>query len=256
MYGALATTRGAPARILKLGVIAVALAAASCSNEAVFTTRYASDFTPGRHVASVLGVYRDGRMSSDAWGTIGARISRSLGSTECKVAYAEPLVSENGALWSAIDDYARNNGPTDDLLAQLAPAAQGDLVMVLTLAGRVRTRSEDKGEGLSPPSSQPSAMGGRGGGMGAGQGRAPPPGRSGRREPADTNALDLSASLFSVAQGRSVALVAMEYSGVSADEAIALFASKLAQALPGTSCAGWIWGDKVDAGRIRAMADQ
>jgi hypothetical protein len=90
--------------------------------------------------------------------------------------------------------------------------------------------------------------GGRPGGGGA------PPG-PGRKQGSEANALDLSASLFSIAQGRSVALVGMEYSGVSADEAVALFSSKLAHELRGTTCAGWSWDAKVDAGHIRTMID-
>ena len=226
---------------------------AACSTEARFTTRFASDFSTGRHVASVLGVYKDGRMNSEAWGSIGPRISSALGAQNCNVAYAEPLVSTNGALWTAIDDYARANGPTDDLLVQVAPAAKGDLILVLTLAGRVPVRSSDTGEAPAPPT-QP-IMGGRGGGMGGSPSGAQPPPYASRKGPVDNSALDLSASLFSVAQQRSVALVAMEYSGSSADEAIRLFAEKLTQVLPGTTCAGWSWDDKVDAARIKKMMD-
>ncbi len=241
--------------VLTVLVLGFAAAAVACSGDARFTTRFASDFVPGEHVVSVLGVYRDGRMSSEAWGAIGPRISAALGAHECNVAYAEPLVSKNGPLWSAIDDYARANGPTDDLLGQLAPAAQGDLILVLTLAGKVPVRAA--AASLAEESSASARAGGGRGGMGGGRamGGAPPAGPV-RRESPDTNALDLSASLYSIARGRSVALVAMEYSGASADEAVALFSSKLAKELRSATCAGWTWDDKVDAGRIREMVDR
>jgi hypothetical protein len=232
--------------------LALPAAAAACSGDARFTTRFASDFVPDRHVVSVLGVYRDGRMSSEAWGAIGPRISASLGAPSCSIAYAEPLVSSNGPLWSAIDDYARANGPTDDLLVQLAPAATGDLILVLTLAGKVPVRQS--GASGEEPSASLGGSGRGGGGMGRRSAGGGLP-AAGRQEAADTNALDLSASLFSVARGRSVALVSMEYSGTSAAEAIALFSAKLAQEMHGTTCGGWTWDAKVDAGRIRQMID-
>ena len=49
----------------------------------------------------------------------------------------------------------------------------------------------------------------------------------------------------------SVALVALEYSGESVDEAIAGFTAKLASALPGATCAGWNWEVKIDPEAIR-----
>jgi hypothetical protein len=235
--------------------LAFAAGCVACG-DASFTTRFASDYVRDRHVVSVLGVYRDGRMSSDAWGSIGPKISAALGAKSCNIAYAEPLVSTNGTLWSAIDDYARANGPTDDLLVQLAPAAKGDLILVLTFAGKVR--GPVKGP-LAEEAAAASSGGGGGpggpGGMG-GRGAGGPPRASGRhKENSDTNALDLSASVFSVARGHSVALVSMEYSGTSADEAIALFSAKLARELRGTTCAGWSWDAPVDAAHIRQMID-
>ncbi len=240
--------------------LAFAAGCVACG-DASFTTRFASDYVRDRHVVSVLGVYRDGRMSSDAWGSIGPMISAALGAKSCSIAYAEPLVSTNGTLWSAIDDYARANGPTDDLLVQLAPAAKGDLILVLTFAGKVR--GPVKGPLAEEASAASSGGGGPGGGGGAvggggmgGRGAGGPGGRASRhKENTDTNALDLSASVFSVARGHSVALVSMEYSGSSADEAIALFSAKLARELRGTTCAGWSWDAPVDASHIRQMID-
>ena len=75
-------------------------------------------------------------------------------------------------------------------------------------------------------------------------------------EPADPNELDISASLFSVAQGRSVGLVAMQYSGASVDEAIATFAARLAEALPRARCEGWDWSAKIDPEHLRQSIDQ
>jgi hypothetical protein len=235
-----------------LFVLAFGAGSVACAGDANFTTRYASDYVRDRHVVSVLGVYRDGRMSSDAWGSIGPKISAALGAQSCKIAYAEPLVSTNGPLWSAIDDYARANGPTDDLLAQLAPAAKGDVIMVLTLAGKVPSKAPGPLAAEAAQASGGGAPGRRGGG---GQGGGDPMRGSTRHQKIETNALDLSASVFSVAGGHSVALVAMQYSGLSADEALTLFSARLAQELRGSTCAGWSWDVPIDASHIRQMID-
>jgi hypothetical protein len=63
----------------------------------------------------------------------------------------DALVSSNAALASAVDEYARADGPTDDLLAQLAPAAQGDLVLVLTFAGKLPEPATDAGAAGAAP---------------------------------------------------------------------------------------------------------
>ncbi len=94
-------------------------------------------------------------------------------------------------------------------------------------------------------------MGGMGGMGGGGSMLAPP--RSGGA--AENDRLDLSASLFSAAQKRAVALVAMQYSGTSVDDAIAKFAAKIMQSLPGLVCVGWNWEATIDAERVRHGTD-
>ena len=248
------------------GTLAATLPVAACTpGDASFTVRFAPDFAAEHHVVSIFGVYRDGQMSSGAWGTLAPRISAALGSPRCDAAYAEPFLAANATLWSAVEDYARDNGPTDELLAQIAPAANGDLVLVLTVAGKVTVRpttsaaEANASAGPAPGSGGGMGGGGRGGGMGGG-GRGGGMGGGGgamhgpgEREGVD--ALDLSASLFSVSAGHSVGLVAMEYTGTSADEAIAQFAAKLAQVLRGATCAGWNWDTKLDAGHIRRIGE-
>ncbi len=191
-------------------------------------------------------------MSADAWETMAPKLSPSIGAAACDGGYSAALQSANGALSSAIDEYARSNGPTDDLLTQVAPAARGDLILVFTFAGRL------------PAPKPKTSLATNSGPPGVGQsGRSQTGGPGGRRtvrgpgfEPADPNELDISASLFSVAQGRSVGLVAMQYSGASVDEAMATFAAKLAEALPRARCEGWDWSAKIDAEHLRQSIDQ
>ena len=113
--------------------------------------------------------------------------------------------------------------------------------MVLTVAGQLPEATR-RGTVLDVPQSA--------GGMG---GRNFASVLSKRGDPGDANLLQFSAVLFSVAQGRSVAHIDLQYSGSSADEATNQFLAKLAQTLPATTCAGWIWSADVDAERIRKL---
>ncbi len=228
------------------------LSAVACSDDAQFTTRFASDFAPTHHTVSVLGVFRDGQMSGDAWESIGSKLSAPFGAT-CDTAYAA-LVTQNQPLQAAIDDYVRANGPGDELLEQLAPAAGGDLVAVFTVAGHVA------GKAAPPPDTanvqQSSPMSGAGGGKYRG---SRPGGVNGGRGMPKANPIasfEVSVSFYSVSQKRAVGLLALQYEGTSQDEALQRFAQKLGAALPGATCATWDWKAKVDEGRIRALIEQ
>jgi hypothetical protein len=223
--------------------LAFAAAVASCAPVVRFDTNVAPDFKAGLHSVSVFGVYKDGQMSSESWGAIGPRISAALGShgaAPCEEGYASALSAGGGGLVAAIDDYARANGPTDELVALLAPAAKGDLVLTLTVAGRPPV--PEKASAVDDPSSRSQ--------MGQQPGR---PSKAGAHAhgPVDTNALDIAASFFSVSQKRSVAEVAMEYTGETVDDALARFASKLAATVPSATCAGWNWNSQIDAEHVR-----
>ena len=235
--------------------ILVLVTAVGCDDGgAHFTTQFASDFIPVRQTVSVLGVYKDGRMSSDGWQALAPRMAPALGAAHCDAGY-EMLAPTYGVLAEAIDEYAQADGPTDDLLAQLAPAAKGELVLVLTFAGNLPQRAGDAG---APGSvATPSSMGGRGGGrMGGTRGGGRMRGSPRPEGSNDTDLLDISASLFSVSQARSVALVAMQYTGISIDDAIAKFAARLAESFRGLTCVGWNWEAKIDPNSIRQRIDQ
>jgi hypothetical protein len=228
------------------------LLAAGCEREAVYATTFAPDFTPSHHVVSVFGVYKDGRMSSEAWGAIAARVSRSLGAAKCEAAYSGGATSPNEVLWSAVDEYTMENGPTDDLLAKIAPAARGDLVLVVIVAGKLPTKEKINIQDSNQNRRAPGSMGGQQGmGGGAGLSRNAGPTFRPPAGPPVVDQLDLSASLFSVPQATSVARVELQYSGDSVDEAIDGFTAKLSSALPGATCTGWNWEAKIDPEAIR-----
>jgi hypothetical protein len=207
----------------------------ACRPDAQFATNFAADFRPSGHRVSVFGVYKDGQMSSGAWSDLQPSVERALGGGSCEIAYGGALTSSNSVLSAAIDDYVRANGPTDNLLTQVAPAARGDLILVLTRAGRLPVHHHVSVADAPQP----------GGGRGA---RGRPTG--------DPNVLQLSASFFSVGQGRSVAFVDMQYSGESVDAAIIRFATRLSQSLPASTCSGWSANTAMDLERIRKLADE
>jgi hypothetical protein len=214
--------------------------AAACRSPSEFATNFAPDFPLAHHKLSVFGVYKDGQMSPDAWGGLGPRIEALLGGAPCEVAYDSKLAMTNAALASAIADYARDSGPGDELLAELRPAAQGDLIVVFTASGQLPHPTKTT---VNDPAPQAAGMAGRSFSTISSK----PKGGE------DKNVLLLSASFFSVSQGHSVGLVELRYTGQSVDEATGQFAAKVAQALPGGTCSGWDWSAKVDPERIRAL---
>jgi hypothetical protein len=222
---------------------AAALATPGCGDrQAQFQTLFASDYAPGRHTVSVLGVYKDGRLSSEAWEPIRARLTASLGASACATGY-EGVLASQPALAGAIDDSARANGMGDELLTELAPAARGDLILVFTMSGRLPTTSPADSLGQPAPSMSRNAP--------RSMGRIP---ASGPSRHVEHDALELSVELFSVAQRRSVGMVALRYSGASVDDAVAKLDAKLAPAMTGSTCAGWSWDATVNEKRIRDLA--
>ena len=223
----------------------------ACSDDAQFTTRFASDFSPSRHTVSVLGVFKEGQMSTEAWESLGAKLSTPFGAT-CDTAYAG-LVTTNQPLSSAIDDYVRANGPGDELLEQLAPAATGDLIAIFTVAGHVAGKAAPPPDTTAVQQSSPMTGGGgryrgaRPGGVNGGRGMP--------RAPAIAS-FEVSVSFYSVSQKRAVGLLALQYEGTSLDDALQRMAQKLGLTLPSARCAGWDWKAKVDDARIRALIEQ
>jgi hypothetical protein len=246
-----------PAPAARLGWLAVVIAFGCEGGDARFTAKLASDFAPAGQAISVLGLYKDGRLLPDGWQTVAPYVSAALGSSSCPVGY-EILAASNPPLADAIDEYARTDGPSDDLVAQLAPAARGDVVLIVAIAGRLPQKASAADAGARRPASTmpaPGANVGRGGGRGMrGGGRTGGPARN--EPPKDANVLEISASLYSVSARRSVALLELEYSGPSVDDAMRRFGQALAQTIPGARCTEWNWEVKLDPDRIRQSIDE
>jgi hypothetical protein len=237
-------------------VVVASLAVGACADaDTQFSVKYAPSFQK-QPTLSILGVFREGRMSPETWEDIGPKISGAFGGGTCPIGYDAKLLSDKRTLAEEIDDYTRANGVTDDLLDQLAPAASGDAVLVVTVSGRPIPLHADGGlqaASAPPPPGPGRAMGGRGGGgpMNSGTPTSLP------RYTIDRNAFEMTASLFSPRDHRSVALVTMGYSGHSGAEALQRFVAKLHEAFPNVTCAGWHMNDvPIDEKKIHELKDQ
>jgi len=216
-------------------------ALSACSGGARFTTQTASDFKPEPHTVSVLGVYKDGRMSVGTWEKLAPHLVKAIAPGTCDLAFDE-LVTSNQELANAIDGRARYEGPTGELLAHFAPAARGELVMVVSYSGRPpepRVRDE-------PPMGAPV----RNNMVTKRKRRSPAPAVKGN--PRDR--LDVSVSLYSVKQNRPVAMVSMSYGSQDVEGALDRFGSELARTIPNSKCAGWNWDVKIDPEAVRATS--
>lgn len=229
-------------RSRRLPVLAMlGFALSGCGGGAAFTTQFASGYTPAPHTVSVLGVYQDGRMSLGTWADLAPRLSHALGSTACPAGY-DALVSSNQELANAIDEFTRNEGPNAELLKQLAPAAQGDLLLVVSLSGKVPKPRQDNPADHPSPGTPGMAAAANSRKRGRHAAEAGPV--------EDTNHLDISAALFSVAQQRPVALISMQYRGESVEDALNRFSAELSRDMPSLKCVGWHWDVKLDPASI------
>jgi hypothetical protein len=80
------------------------------------------------------------------------------------------------------------------------------------------------------------------------------PGRGFRA--ASGEGLEVSASLFSVSQHKSVAIVAMRYLGDSLPAALKELSEKLRAAVPGSTCGAWSASVHLDEQKIRDLTER
>ncbi len=231
--------------------------AISCAAEdAELTARFAPEMQQApRATIAVLGVLKSGRMSADAWTELSPAISSALGASTCVAAFDDKL---DPRLASAVDHHARENGVTDAMFGAFASATTADLILLVETSGQLPAASSPDG-GAPDPARGPGGMGmgggsgrGMGGGMASGGSRlhamGPPPEDDGTRD-----ALEMSASIYSIRLHRSVGTVAMHYTGKSAADAVHRFAQKLGASLEGTRCAGWKSDGWPDADTVRTL---
>src|ERR1700742_4244703 len=108
---------------MRLSFLAPLLLAAGCADwGGSVTTRFAPGFAPAGHSVSVLAVYKDGSMSSSGWERLAPALAADFSGRPCEAGY-EALLTAKPDLADAVDERARADGPTDELLAALAPPA-------------------------------------------------------------------------------------------------------------------------------------
>jgi len=229
--------------------LVVVLSVACAQTDAQFNVEYAPGFSRSGSSVSVFGLFKDGRMSPESWAELGPKLAASLANGPCEIAYGDDLVKTKPGLSSAADDYTRANGLTDDLLNHFAPAARGDVIMTFSVSGTtkqpVATASSEPPKATSSPPSRRGC-----GSRGRRRSQAAP---NERRNAGERNALEVTATLFSIALHRSVAVVQMTYSGSDTEEGLRKFSERLAASLPGSRCIGWNWAAHVDEDEIRKM---
>ena len=199
----------------------------------------------GGSKVSVLGVYRDGRLAPEAWDLFRAHLSPLFGTSACEPGYPDILTVSGTPTLTAVDDFTRANGVTDELLEKLSPMAKGDLILLITMTGRpgVKPESDSSGPGLAP--STPMRAGG-----GSGRRGGPPPKQT---LAANANAFEADGLLFSVKAHHSVAAIRMKYTGASIDEAIDRLMKAIGGELPGSTCGGWTFDLHIDASDIKRL---
>jgi hypothetical protein len=226
--------------------LALALTISGCGDGS-FSVQRTAAFPPSGATLSVFGVYKDGRMSPESWDTLRPRLTPILGASPCETGYPEAVNASSPELGTAIDDYTRANGVTEDLLEQLAPMAKGDLIVLVMMTGRPHT-GPDTSQPAPAPTAPPARTGSRRGYQGVGPARS--------QAATERGAFEMAASLYSVKTHRSVGAVSMRYTGSSLEEALDSFATHLAEELPRASCGGWNADVHVDPAVIRKLESE
>jgi hypothetical protein len=234
----------AAARSIGVGAVVV-MTSAACSPVTHFHVSYAPDFPRGGSKISVFGVFHDGQMNPRSWDYFRLLLPAPFHPDTCEIAYGDKLVNTSPAISSAVDDYVRTSGVTDELLDQFAPMAKGDAILLITVAGHTPAPVI-----LAVPGALDQVQkSGRGQGPQAGQATTD------RKKTPDRNVFEASASLFSVRLHRSVGQVDMTYSGQSVEEAFKTFASRVEAEMPNSTCSGWNWDVHLDDKRIRDIIE-
>ncbi len=208
---------------MKSGVLRVALVALSAcaSGDAGVRFNVASGYVVTPTSASVFGVFHDGRLDEHAWDSYSRAVS-SFGRT-CDARYTHTWISAHEDEAKSIADDARQNGFSDDLFAKASAGAKGDAVLLLVVAGKppvvlsreVRARPTNPGQMTKPAST------------------------TYVHTVTDGNAFEITATIYSRTEHRSIAELDVTYDGQDLDEAMERFATAFAKSFPNWTCAGW-----------------
>ena len=225
---------------------------------------------------SVFGVFRNGRMSPEAWEDFGKVLSEPFSQGICQAAYDVVFTNANPELASTVDDYTKENGVSDDLLDKFAPLAKGDTILVIAINGQPAKPAADVGVKQASQPAQDQSSSGQGnygnsgagpgggpGGRGMGRGGGGRGGMGGRRPQSapvqhakpDKGFWELTAFFYSVRLHKSTRQVDLTQPGQDMDGDLKLFVAKLGTEIPGVPCRGWDRSVKVDGESVRKLAE-
>jgi len=132
-----------------VGLLGVLMSA--CFSDADFRAKSSADFTPQAEVTvSIVGVFKDGMMSAEAWETLGPVLSPAFHRSSCELLYGEAHVKKAPQIAQAMEEYTRDNGITDELFAAISPAATGDVVVMFTVAGHAQKPAAQRARDALP----------------------------------------------------------------------------------------------------------
>jgi hypothetical protein len=206
---------------MKSRVLSVFALCACASGDSGVRFNTASGYTVTPTSASVFGVFHDGRLDEHAWESYSRALS-SFGRT-CDARYTHAWIEAHEGDAKSIADDARQNGFSDDLFAKVASGAKGDAVLLLVVAGKppvvlsreVRQRPVNPAQMTKPAST------------------------TYVHTVTDGNAFEITATIYSRKEHRSIAELDMTYGGQDLDEAMQRFADAFGKSFPGWTCAGW-----------------
>jgi len=265
---------------MALRLLAVCALAACATGEGQLEVNVAPALEAAKpESVSVFGIFRNGRMSPEAWEDFGKVLSTPFSQGICKAAYDVVFTDANPELADAIDDYTKENGVSDELLERFAPLAKGDTILLLAFDGQLPKPAAASADKTAKPAQNPSSSGqgnssssgasqgggpGGGRGMGRGGGGMGRGGMGGRRPqsaPAanakpDKGYWEMTAYFYSVRQRKSTRQVELKQQGQDINGDLKLFAAKLGTEISGVPCRGWDSTAKVDGDSIRKLTGQ
>ncbi|HEY5284285.1 MAG TPA: hypothetical protein VIM14_15950 [Polyangia bacterium] len=268
------------ARRVSLGLV-VASALAACATGDELQPQVAVGPAPEAtkpESVSVFGIFRNGRMSPEAWEDFGKVLSTPFSQGICKAAYDVVLTDAHPEMAAAIDDYAKENGVSDELLEKFAPLAKGDTILLIAIDGQAPKPAAPSAQKPTKPARDPSSpgqgsptssasdptmgpgggrgMGRGGGGMGrSGMGRGRSQSSPAQQTKPDKGSWELTAYFYSVRLRKSTRQVELKQQGQDIDADLKLFAAKLGTEIPGVPCRGWDSTAKIDSEAIRKLGD-
>ena len=214
-----------------------------------FVAKYEPGLERSKQHISVFAIKRDGLLNRSGWAALGPDATVPFSDEPCDVGYGDAMFAAVPEVAEAVDDYVRENGVTDELLDQIAPAAKGDLIMILTLAGHPLAKTEKSESSSYSPSAGPSGRGGRRGN------RRSSATNSRGEESSNGETFEAAAAFFSVRERRAVATATLRSSGTNTDQALAQFTNRLEHTFPGSTCSGWDWSVHLDDTKIRKLSE-